>query len=349
LDVVSAAGSQRADRRFHVGAAFFPPMGARDVSETARMVEDLGYDDLWIPDQSFHHDPFVLLTRCAAATSSIRLGIAVTNPLTRHPVQIARAAATLGELTGGRFVLGLGAGNRSTLLPSLDLPSDRAAVRIAEAIDVCRAVLRGDEVSFRGRTIVADGVRLEANRPPTVPIFVGARGRRVLRVAGSKADGVFAEAMFTPAGIDHVLAEVGAGAREEGRSLADLEIVAWQAIRLSTTLAARDDLAYRRWAALLMRGTDPDVLATLGIDERVITATRDAFDRSGEAAAVTHVSEDAISRLMFSGDPDPVRAHVERVRERGYAGVAVIAFGDTDLARDTLRRFAEDVVARIDR
>jgi alkanesulfonate monooxygenase SsuD/methylene tetrahydromethanopterin reductase-like flavin-dependent oxidoreductase (luciferase family) len=131
--------------------------------------------------------------------------------------------------------------------------------------------------------------------------------------------------------------------------LADLEILAWQAIRLSTTLAARDDRPYRRWAALMIRGTDPDVLATLGIDPRVITATRDAFDRGGEEAGARLVSEDAITRLLFSGDPDQVRAHVERVRERGYAGVAVIAFGDTDLARDTLRRFAEDVVARIDR
>lgn len=345
----SLARPDRTRRRLRVGAAFFPPMRARDVSETARLVEDLGYDDLWIPDQSFHHDPFVLLTRCAAETSLIRLGVAVTNPLTRHPVQIARAAATLAELSGGRFVLGLGAGNRSALLPSLDLPSDRAAIRIAEAIDVCRAILAGDEVSFRGRTIVAEGVRLEADRPPIVPIFVGARGRRVLRVAGSKADGVFAEAMFTPGGIDRVLTEVSAGARAEGRSLADLEIVAWQAIRLSTTLAARDDQPYRRWAALLMRGTDPDVLVTLGIDPKVIAATRDSFDRGGETAAATHVSEDAIARLMFSGDPEHVGADIERVRDSGYGGVAVIAFGDTDMVRDTLRRFAEDIVARIDR
>jgi 5,10-methylenetetrahydromethanopterin reductase len=324
-------------------------MRARDVSDTARLIEAMGYDDLWIPDQSFHHDPFVLLTRCAAATSSIRLGVAVTNPLTRHPVQIARAAATLGELSGGRFVLGLGAGNRSRVLPSLDLPVGRAALRIAEAIDVSRAILRGDDVSFRGRTVAADGIRLEADRPPAVPIFVGARGRRVLRVAGSKADGVFAEAMFTPAGIDHVLAEVGAGAREAGRSLTDVEIVAWQAVRLSTTLAASDDHPYRRWAALLMRGTDPDVLTTLGIDPRVIAAVRKAFDKGGEEDAATHVPEKAISRLMLSGDPDQIREHVERVRAGGFAGAAVLAFGDTDVARDTLRRFAEDVVARIDR
>ena len=347
--MVIAAGTDRVPRRFRFGAAFFPPKRARDASETARLVEELGYDELWIPDQSFHHDPFILLTRCAGATSSIRLGVAVTNPLTRHPVQIARASATLAELSGGRFVLGLGAGNRSRVLPSLDLPPDRAALRIAEAIEVCRGVLRGDDVSFRGRTVVADGIRLEADRPPPVPIFVGARGRRVLRVAGSKADGVFAEAMFTPAGIDHVLAEVGAGAREAARSLADLEIVAWQAIRLSTTVAARDDHPYRRWAALLMRGTDPDVLTTLGIDPGAIAAVRKAFDRGGEEDAATHVPEEAIPRLMLAGEPDRIREDVERVRASGFAGVAVLALGDTDVARDTLRRFAEDVVARIDR
>lgn len=348
-DVAETSGTDPVRRRFRVGGAFFPPMQARDVSETARLIEDLGYDDLWIPDQSFHHDPFVLLTRCADVTSSVRLGVAVTNPLTRHPVQIARSSATLAELSHGRFVLGLGAGNRSRVLPALDLPPDNAALRIAEGIDVCRALLCGDEVSFRGRTIVADGIQLETDRSPEVPIFVGARGRRVLRVAGSKADGVFAEAMFTPAGIDHVLAEVGAGAEEAGRSLADVEIIAWQAIQLSTTRAARDDQRSRRWAALLIRGTQPDILEALGIDRRVSAAVRAAFDHGGEESAASHVPDEVVSRLVLSGDPDRIGEHIEHVRSRGFAGIAVVAFGDTDLARDTLRRFAEDVVPLIDR
>lgn len=324
-------------------------MRAREVTEIARLAEDLGYDDVWVPDQSFHHDPFVLLARCAEATSSIRLGVAVTNPLGRHPVQIARAAATLAELSGGRFVLGLGAGNRTRVLPALGLPADRAALRIAEAIDVCRALLRGEVVSFRGETVGVHGVRLETDSPPAVPIFVGARGRHVLRVAGAKADGVFAEAMFTPAGMDHALGELEVGARQTGRALAGVELVAWQAIRLLTTLAARDEGRYRRWAALLMRSTQADVLETLGISPGVIAAVRAAFDAGDEEVAGARVPDEVVRRLVLAGDPDEVVEQVQRVRARGFDGVSIVAFGNTEVVQDTLRRFALDVVARSDR
>lgn len=345
----ASAGSARARRRFRFGAAFFPPMRARDVPDTARLVEDLGYDDLWIPDQTFHHDPFVLLTLCAQATSSIRLGVAVTNPLGRHPVQIARAAATLAEVSGGRFVLGIGAGNRSRVVPALGLPPDRAALRVAEAIDVCRSLLRGDGVSFRGRTVVADGVRLELESSRSVPIFVGARGRQILRVAGSKADGVFVEAMFMPGAAGHALREVEAGARETGRSLADLEVLAWQAVRLSTTIASGDEGPYRRWAALLIRTAPADLLQTQGIAPDVIEVVRKVFDTRGEEAAGARVPDDVVPRLILSGDPDGISEHLEWVRTNGFDGAGMIAFGGTELVRDTLRRFAEDVIVRVDR
>jgi 5,10-methylenetetrahydromethanopterin reductase len=177
--------------------------------------------------------------------------------VTRHPVQIARAAATLGEISGGRFVLGIGAGNRTRVLPALGLPTDLAAARISEAIDACRRLLAGEEVTMRGRTLALEGVRLESGRSTPVPIFVGSRGPAVLRIAGAKADGAFVEAMFTPEGMAYALGEIQAGAREAGRDVVSVEVVAWQALRLSTTAAAADEQRYRTWAALLMRSTRP--------------------------------------------------------------------------------------------
>lgn len=347
--IAATIGSERREVRGGVrfGAAFFPPMRARDVTEIARLAEDLGYDDLWIPDQSFHHDPFLLLARCAEVTSSIRLGVAVTNPTTRHPVQIARAAATLAELSDGRFVLGLGAGNRSRVLPALGLPTDLTPERIAEAIDVCRELLRGERVSSVGGTVSLDGVVLETDRIPHVPIFVGSRGPRVLRLAGAKADGVFVEAMFTPAGLDYAVEEVRRGGREAGRGT-DPEIVAWQAIKLSTTLAAADDRRYRRWAAVLMRTTRPRVLERLGIGADTVRSVLQALEASGEEQAGELVPDEVVSRLILAGEPDTIAAQVATVRDYGVDSLAIIGFGNTEVVQDTLRRFALDVVARVD-
>lgn len=327
------------------GATFFPSMSVAETVNIARLAEDLGYQDLWILDQSFHHDPFLLVAACAEATSSIRLGVAVTNPVTRHPVQIARAAATLGEICDGRFVLGIGAGNRTRVLPALGLPTDRPARRISEAIDACRLLLAGEEVSMHGRTLALDGVRLESRPSSSVPIFIGSRGPAILRIAGAKADGAFVEAMFTPEGLAYALGEIQAGAREAERDVAQVEVVAWQALRLSTTVAAADEERYRTWAALLMRSTRTEVLERLGIAPAKIRAVREAFASGGEGAAGALVPEGDLSLLVLTGDPDAVAAQLGVVRDHGIDTVSIIGFGNTDVLQDTLRRFALDVMA----
>jgi 5,10-methylenetetrahydromethanopterin reductase len=331
------------------GAAFFPSMPVDEVTEIARLAEDLGYADLWIPDQSFHHDPFLLLARCADATSDIRLGVAVTNPVTRHPVQIARAAATLGLISGGRFVLGLGAGNRTKVLPALGLPIDRPAARIAETIDVCRRLLRGERVSVNGPTLSLTEVRLNVGDLPEIPIFVGSRGPRILRLAGAVADGVFVEAMFTPEGLDYAMGEVEGGTRDAGREASEVEMVAWQAIKLSTTIAAADEGRYRAWAAAIMRSTREDVLERIGIPKDTIRSVLDAFRTSGERAAGSVVPDDVVSRLLMTGDPDEIGDQIRTLEARGIDSMSIIGFGTTEVVQDTLRRFALDVMDRSDR
>jgi 5,10-methylenetetrahydromethanopterin reductase len=330
------------------GAAFFPAMPVDEVVDIGRLAESLGYADLWIPDQSFHHDPFLLLAHCAQATSTIRLGVAVTNPLSRHPVQITRAAATLDQITRGRFVLGLGAGNRGRVLPALGLPTDHPAARIEEAIDVCRRLLRGERVSVDSPSVSLKGVRLDMDASPEIPIYVGSRGPRVLRLAGAKADGVFVEGMFTEEGLDYALGEVERGAREAGRDPAEVETVAWQAIRLSTTSAAADEARYRSWAALIMRSTRNDVLERIGIPRASIDSVAAAFRESGEQAAGSLVPDEVVSRLLLSGDPDQIEARVRTLEERRVDSVSIVSFGNTDVIQDTLRRFAVDVMARFD-
>ncbi|MGH9244033.1 MAG: LLM class flavin-dependent oxidoreductase [Acidimicrobiales bacterium] len=321
-------------------------MPVDEVVNIARLAELLGYADLWIPDQSFHHDPFLLLACCARATSTIRLGVAVTNPVTRHPVQIARAAATLQDIARGRFVLGLGAGNRTRVLPAMGLPTDRPAERIADAIDVCRRLLRGEQVSVDRPGMRLAGIRLEAAVPTDVPIYVGSRGARVLEIAGAMADGVLLEAMFTTAGLDYALGEIERGARRAGRVGRRVETVAWQAIRLSGTLAARDEARYRSWAALLMWSTRPDVLERIGIPPKTIDAVRAAFRVGDEWDAGRLLVEDVVPRLLLAGDADAVEYRLRTVERRGVDSASIIAFGMTEVVQDTLRRFASDVMSR---
>ena len=91
--------------------------------ELVQLAEELGFDCAWIPDQTFYRDPYVVLAALARATSTIALGVGVTNPFTRHPAMTARAIASVEELAPGRVALGVGAGNVRELLAPLGLPS----------------------------------------------------------------------------------------------------------------------------------------------------------------------------------------------------------------------------------
>ena len=85
------------------GVAFIPGFPAEQTIGLAAEAERLGYDYLFLPDQTFHRDPFTLLGLCAHATQTIRLGLGVTNPYSRHPVQIARSAGTVADISDGHL------------------------------------------------------------------------------------------------------------------------------------------------------------------------------------------------------------------------------------------------------
>src|SRR5688572_9463222 len=109
--------------------------------ELVQLGERLGYDYAFQPDQTYRQDPFVMLTACALATERIGLGLFVTNPYTRHPALMARAAGVLVEVANGRFVLGIGAANRKQVLEPLGYDTTRTAARIREAVIVIRTLL----------------------------------------------------------------------------------------------------------------------------------------------------------------------------------------------------------------
>ena len=92
--------------------AYEPPLFGDMVAE----IESLGFDHLWLTDSSLHaRNPYAYLTLAATRSSRLTLGTAVTNPLTRHPAITAAAAATVDEISGGRMIVGIGAGDRPLL------------------------------------------------------------------------------------------------------------------------------------------------------------------------------------------------------------------------------------------
>lgn len=182
------------DRRLRFGAQLsFAGSGDEWVAK-ARRIEDLGYSTLCVPD---HFDdqlaPFSALAVAASATTALRVGTLVLANDYRHPFIVAKEAATLDLLSGGRLELGLGAGWLASDYAQSGLACDPPGLRIErleEAIAVVKGHLSGGKFSFTGRHYTVTGhpgTPLPAQRPRP-PILVGGGGRRVLSLAGRAAD-----------------------------------------------------------------------------------------------------------------------------------------------------------------
>jgi len=186
----------------------------------ARRAESLGYDTLLVPDHlSRQLSPIAALSAAAAVTSRLRIGPYVFANDFRHPLVMAREAATLDVLSGGRLELGLGAGWRRSDYRQLGYAyaaPGRRVDRLVESLGIVKRLLAGESVTHRGEHYTLEGARIApmpVQRP--VPIHVGAGGPRMLRIAAREADIVGLIPQFTRGGVPRLTdATEGALARK---------------------------------------------------------------------------------------------------------------------------------------
>ncbi|MGV0813883.1 TIGR03621 family F420-dependent LLM class oxidoreductase [Mycolicibacterium boenickei] len=165
-----------------------------DFAEFAVTVETAGFDVLTIPDHLMASlSPFATAATACAVTSRLHTGTLVLNNDLRHPVDVAREAATTAALSGGRFELGLGAGHMKSEYDAAGLKFDSGAVRVErliEAVSVIRPLLSGEPVDLDGAhyCVRAEAGALVAPPRVEVPLLIGGNGTRVLQLAGRVAD-----------------------------------------------------------------------------------------------------------------------------------------------------------------
>ena len=164
----------------------------------ARAAEAVGFDSVWVGDHLLYRgdgreargpwDAWSLLAAIAATTEHVRLGSLVACTAFAPPGLLARKAAAVQEISGGRLVLGLGAGWNETEFRAFGIPFDHRASRFAESFEVIRRLLAGEQVTYEGRfERLRDAVLLPGPAVPP-PLMIGSTGERVLRVALAHAD-----------------------------------------------------------------------------------------------------------------------------------------------------------------
>ena len=145
-------------RQMRIGLLMLGDAPVQTMVERACLAEGVGFDTVWVADERFYREVYSCLTHIAGQTSKVVLGPCVTDPFSRHPALTAMAIATLDEISGGRGILGIGAGISGFV--ELGINRRQPARAIYETIEVIRALLRGGSVDFRGEVINLDQGRL---------------------------------------------------------------------------------------------------------------------------------------------------------------------------------------------
>jgi 5,10-methylenetetrahydromethanopterin reductase len=264
----------------------------------ARAAEAAGFDQFWVSHDLFLRSAPVSLTAVAAATERIQVGTCILNPYTVHPAEIAMLAATLDEVSKGRFNLGMGAG-AAEFLKWIDIHPDKPlnAVYGSEAY-----------------------LRFKAKR--RVPIYLGAMSPNMLRLIGEAADGGL-PLLFPPEHYETVLPYIREGADKAGRSLDSLDIAACIWCSISDDRAAAED-ALREKIAYYGHALSPLIWDRLGLTREDFAPIEQAMMVERDTEKAKRLVTPAMLRIGIAGTTRDLIARMEHLVS---LGVRHLSFG----------------------
>ncbi len=332
-----------------------------DFDQVADMVvaaEHIGVDAVWSAE-AWGTDAVVPLAFVAARTKRIRLATGIMQITARSISMTAMTAMTLDHVSGGRFVLGLGASGPRVVEGLHGQRYDRPLERLRETVEAVRMALAGDKIDYAGRQVVlplpgGQGKALRIGQParPNIPIHLATLGPKALHYTGAVADGWVATC-YVPEAAGYYFDHLRAGAAEAGRTLERFEVTA------GGPVAFTDDLARplrRRKKALAFQ------LSAMG--SPTTNFYNDAFSRLGFADnanevrnlwlagrrddAVVAVSDELALGTSLFGTDDMVRQRIRAYRDSGVTSLRLEPMGATATERlDTLARVV-DLVRQVD-
>ena len=242
------------------------------IADLAKVAEDGGYESVWVAETA--STPFVQAAVACHATSRVTVGTAIALAFPRSPTITAATARDLQELSGGRFILGLGSQVKRVNQERFGVEFEHPAPKMAEYADVVRKVLAtfgGEQIDHRGRFYEITMNPFPGAAPvPDVPLYLAAVNQKMAETAGRAYDGLLGHPMTSPKYIAEVVRPaVERGATDAGRDPAEVSLTTSVMMQLNDDLeAARRQAAYQIAFYATTRTYRP-VLALHGFEDRV--------------------------------------------------------------------------------
>ena len=299
-----------------IGIAISGGPNPAEIVDLVVLAESLGYESAWVAE-GHGGDQFAILSACAMRTSRILLGTSISSVFVRTAPTIAMAASTVADLSGGRFILGLGSSHKAQVGPEHGVTYGKPLTRTKETVAIVRELIREGRVRFEGDTIRIENFDLwYTPRHKDVPVYLSAVFQKGIELCGEVADGIILtrSTLRTAATVRTHLAT---GARRAGRDPANIEVTSLLPTSVAGTLdaalaAVRPGLAFYagffpRYNKMMAEHGFPDEAAAIAA----------AWAGGDRAAAERAVTDEMISATCIAGSPAQCQAQVEAYRRSG--------------------------------
>ncbi len=325
---------------------------AGSIGETARRIEDLGFDGMGFADtQIIYYDPYVAMGVAARATSRLRLRTMVSTPVTRHPSVMAAAIATVQQESAGRAVLGLGRGDSAaTLIGEPAFTGDLFERYIVQV----QGYLRGEEVVLdNGTRSRSDWIGRDPNLPK-VPVDIAATGPRIIAMSARVAEGVSFSIGAEPERMKWAINCARQARKQAGMDPSTLRLGAF------VPVLVHPDAAYARRfirgsIAPIARFSAMSRTASEGIasaeDRAIVKEIGRVYDMAGhghaEASHINVITDSFVDRWAVAG---PSEYCIDRLAELVGTGLDSIVIGLSTRGMDNTEvgqawtRFAHEVM-----
>lgn len=282
-------------------------------------MEHEGIKRVWLTE-NYYADAFVEVTALSNSTERIQFGTMVAGIFARSPMITALAAISLSNVSGGRFVLGLGTQTRNSVEYWYGRDFVRPLAQMSEFVQITRGLLSGKKVTYNGKYFSVRNLQLP---PPSHPIkiFVAAIGPKMNQLAGRVADGVMGT-FWTPKYIEEtVIPNVKIGAERAGRSLKDFDIICSYECFPGSESSAHEAMKPHLVSLATVPLFEPIFRgAGYGSECKSINAAIKSGDMT---AALTQVSPEMINDLELIGDSPHFKARLGRLKKAGLTEIAL--------------------------
>ncbi|WP_435334881.1 5,10-methylenetetrahydromethanopterin reductase [Haloarchaeobius sp. TZWWS8] len=304
-----------------LGIELTPEHPLDELLETARVADDAGFDTLFASSHHFNRDPFLVCDRIARETT-LDVGPGVVNPYETHPVSLASRMATLSETTDGRAVFGIGAGDRSAL-SNLGFEHDRPLRRVLETFKVAQQLWAGERVDHDG-TFEATAAELNFD-VGHIPVYVGAQGPHMIRMAAKHADGVLLNGSH-PRDFEWAADRVDEGLDQRPDGRGEFDFAAFASVSVAEDESAAREAA-RPPVAFIAAGAADPVLDRHDIDHDAAQTVGEALSAGDFETAFGAVTPAMLDAFCIAGTPEQVGERVAAVMEYADSFVAGTPLG----------------------